>query len=54
VGMNLFILQGLRPEYPFGGLVRGAFPFFVALRVVVAPVTAFPGLVTYRPHLFYH
>ncbi len=54
VGMNLFILQGLRPEYPFGVLVRGAFPFFVALLVVVAAVTAFPGLVTYLPHLFYH
>lgn len=54
VGMNLFILQGLRPEYSFGVLVRGAFPFFVTLLLVMALVTAFPDLVTYLPRLVYH
>ncbi|MCL4195577.1 MAG: hypothetical protein KJZ87_27815 [Thermoguttaceae bacterium] len=46
--------QGLRPEYSFGVLVRGAFPFFVTLLLVMALVTAFPDLVTYLPRLVYH
>lgn len=53
VGMNLFILQGLRPEYPFGVLVRGALPFFYTLLLVIALLIAFPGLVTYLPRLVY-
>jgi TRAP-type C4-dicarboxylate transport system permease large subunit len=54
VGMNLFILQGLRPEYPFGDLVRGAFGFFLTLLVVIALITVFPGLVTFLPQAVYH
>ncbi|MBZ0122696.1 MAG: TRAP transporter large permease subunit, partial [Roseovarius sp.] len=53
VGINLFILQGLRPDYPFGVLVRGAMPFFFALLAVIALVVAFPGLVTWLPRLVF-
>jgi tripartite ATP-independent transporter DctM subunit len=49
VGMNLFILQGLRPDYPFGALVRGAMPFFFMLLLVILLMVAFPGLITYLP-----
>jgi TRAP-type C4-dicarboxylate transport system permease large subunit len=53
VGMNLFILQGLRPDYPFGALVRGAMPFFFTLLLVILLVVAFPGLVTFLPRLVF-
>ena len=49
VGINLFILQGLRPDYPFGVLVRGAMPFFFALLLVIALIVAFPEIATWLP-----
>lgn len=51
VGMNLFILQGLRPEYPFGELVTGVMPFFYVLFLVIMTMVAFPGLITFLPRL---
>lgn len=53
VGMNLFILKGLRPEYPFGELIRGVMPFFYVLLLVILSLVAFPGLVTFLPRLVY-
>jgi tripartite ATP-independent transporter DctM subunit len=53
VGMNLFILQGLRPDYPFAVLVRGAMPFFLVLLLVIAVIVAFPDIVTYLPRLVF-
>ena len=53
VVMNLFILQGLRPDYPFGVLVRGAMPFFLVLLLVIAVIVVFPDLVTYLPRLVF-
>jgi C4-dicarboxylate transporter, DctM subunit len=49
VGMNLFILQGLRPEYSFIELIKGTMPFFVVLMLVTGMVIAFPALITYLP-----
>ncbi len=49
VGMNLFILQGLRPEYPFAQIVKGCFPFFVVLLAVILIMVAFPNLITFLP-----
>ena len=49
VGMNLFILQGLRPEYPFSQIVKGCFPFFIVLLAVIILMIAFPNLITFLP-----
>lgn len=49
VGMNLFILQGLRPEYPFIDLIKGTMPFFVVLMLVTGMMIVFPALITYLP-----
>jgi tripartite ATP-independent transporter DctM subunit len=49
VGMNLFVLQGLRPDYRFGTIVAGAFPFFVVVLVMIGLMMAFPGLATFLP-----
>ena len=53
VGMNLFILQGLRPDYPFIDLIKGAAPFFFMLILVIFLIIAFPGLVTYLPRAMF-
>jgi tripartite ATP-independent transporter DctM subunit len=49
VGMNLFVLQGLRPDYRFGLIVAGAFPFFVVVLGMIGLMMAFPGLATFLP-----
>jgi tripartite ATP-independent transporter DctM subunit len=49
VGMNLFVLQGLRPDYRFGLIVAGAFPFFVVVLGTIGLMMAFPGLATFLP-----
>ena len=49
VGVNLFILQGLRPEYPFMGIVKGCFPFFLVLLANTILMLAFPQLITFLP-----
>jgi len=49
VGMNLFILQGLRPEYPFMQIVKGTLPFFLVDVGTIALVVAFPQLATFLP-----
>ena len=53
VGMNLFILQGLRPEYPFIDLIKGATPFFLMLVLVIFVVIAFPDLITFLPRTIF-
>ncbi|MDP6573644.1 MAG: TRAP transporter large permease subunit [Rhodospirillales bacterium] len=53
VGMNLFILQGLRPEYPFIDLIKGAAPFFLMLVLVIFVVIAFPELITFLPQTIF-
>jgi TRAP-type C4-dicarboxylate transport system permease large subunit len=49
VGMNLFILQGLRPDYPSAEIIKGCMTFFWALILVIFLVMAFPSLVTFLP-----
>jgi C4-dicarboxylate transporter, DctM subunit len=49
VGMNLFVLQGLRPDYRFATIVVGALPFFVIVVGAVFLMLAFPQLVLFLP-----
>lgn len=49
VGMNLFILQGLRPKYPFSKIIRGSFPFFLVLLLVIILMIAFPDIILFLP-----
>lgn len=53
VGMNLFILQGLRPDYPFADLVKGAMPFFFMLLMVIGLVIIFPVIITVLPEFIF-
>ncbi|MBI4284541.1 MAG: TRAP transporter large permease subunit [Chloroflexi bacterium] len=51
VGMNLFILQGLRPQYPYWQIVKGCMFFFWPLLLVIFLVMFFPSLVTFLPRM---
>jgi C4-dicarboxylate transporter DctM subunit len=50
VGAILFILQGLQPDYPFEKIVRGCFPFFIVIVIVIELLSVFPELVTFLPN----
>lgn len=51
VGTHLFVLQGLRPDYPFELIVRGVAPFFFCILAVIALIIAFPALATTLPNM---
>jgi TRAP-type C4-dicarboxylate transport system permease large subunit len=49
VGMNLFVLQGLRPDYRFATIVAGSLPFFLVVVAMIGLMMVFPELVTFLP-----
>lgn len=51
VGLNLFVLQGIAPQYKFEELVMGVTPFIVVQGVMLALLTIFPAIATWLPHL---
>ncbi len=50
VGMNLFVVQGVRRTGPVTDVFWGILPFVVVVLVMVALITAFPALVTWLPY----
>jgi len=49
VGINLFILYGLRPEFSLSYVIKGSVPFILILIVGLMLVTAFPQLALWLP-----
>lgn len=53
IGINLFIVQGLRPEYKFSEIVKGTTPFTLCIFSVLLLVTVFPQLATFLPNTMF-
>ena len=51
IGLNCFVVAGVRPEISAQDVFRGATPFFAADVVTVAVLIAFPGIVLWLPNL---
>jgi TRAP-type C4-dicarboxylate transport system permease large subunit len=51
IGLNCFVVAGVRPEISVQDVFRGASPFFVADALTIAGLIAFPGIVLYLPSL---
>ena len=51
IGLNCFVVAGVRPDISASDVFRGASPFFVADVATVAVLIAFPGIVLYLPRL---
>jgi len=49
VGMNLFVMQGIAPQYSFSEIVKGVFPFFLLDVLALIIITIFPNLVLWLP-----
>ncbi len=51
IGLNCFVVAGVRPEVTVQDVFRGTSPFFVADALTIAGLIAFPGIVLYLPGL---
>ncbi len=49
VGINVYVIHGLRPQYPISEVFIGIIPFFVMQVVGLAIITAFPHIATWLP-----
>ncbi|OKL42420.1 TRAP transporter large permease [Pseudovibrio exalbescens] len=51
IGLNCFVVSGVRPDIPVQEVFRGCLPFFVADVVTVGVLVAFPAIITILPSL---
>ncbi|SDC94360.1 TRAP transporter large permease [Ruegeria marina] len=51
IGLNCFVVAGVRPDLSVQDVFRGVAPFFVADAVTIALLVAFPGIVLWLPSL---
>jgi len=51
IGLNCFVVAGVRPDISVQDVFKGASPFFVADALTIAGLIAFPGIVLYLPSL---
>ena len=51
IGLNCFVVAGVRPDISAQDVFRGASPFFIADVVTVGVLIAFPGIVLWLPRL---
>ncbi|MBW4984485.1 TRAP transporter large permease [Mameliella sp. CS4] len=51
IGLNCFVVAGVRPELSVQDVFRGVTPFFVADAITIALLVAFPGIVLWLPSL---
>ncbi len=51
IGLNCFVVAGVRPDLSVQDVFRGVTPFFIADAVTIALLVAFPGIVLYLPSL---
>jgi TRAP-type C4-dicarboxylate transport system permease large subunit len=49
VGLNLYVVQGVRPRGPIADVIIGAAPFVVTLFAMIALLSFFPALALWIP-----
>lgn len=49
VGLNVYVIHGLRPDRPISEVFRSAIPFFFMMFLTLVIITAFPAIVTWLP-----
>lgn len=50
VGLNLYVVQGMRERGPVGDVIRGALPFVGAMMVLILLLMAFPAVALWLPN----
>jgi tripartite ATP-independent transporter DctM subunit len=49
VGLNLFVINGISPDIKLTTILKGAFPFMVAMVVAILILCVFPEIATWLP-----
>ena len=49
IGLNCFVVNGVRPDIPLSDVFRGIMPFFIADVVTLALFLAFPDIILWLP-----
>jgi TRAP-type C4-dicarboxylate transport system permease large subunit len=50
VGLNLYVVQGMRGRGPVSDVIRGALPFVFAMLVLIGLLMAFPDIAMWLPN----
>ena len=50
IGLNCFVVNGVRPDIPLGDIFRGITLFFIADVITIAVLLAFPEIITWLPN----
>jgi tripartite ATP-independent transporter DctM subunit len=51
IGLNCFVVNGVRPDIPLSDVFKGIWPFVVADLITVGVLIAFPGIVLFLPEM---
>ena len=51
VGMNLYVVQGVRKSGQLTDVMRGVMPFFGAILALVVLISLFPSVVLWLPNI---
>ncbi len=51
IGLNCFVVNGVRPDIPLNQVFKGVGPFFLADVATIAVLIAFPQIVTWLPQM---
>jgi tripartite ATP-independent transporter DctM subunit len=51
IGLNCYVVNGVRPDIPLQDVFKGITPFFIADVVTVGLLLAFPGIILWLPNL---
>ncbi|MFA5538692.1 MAG: TRAP transporter large permease [Gemmobacter sp.] len=51
VGLNCYVVNGVRPDIPLSKVFKGVTPFLIGEVVIVAIILMFPDLIMYLPNL---
>jgi len=53
VGLNVYVIHGLRPDRPMSEVFRGIIPFFLLMFLGLIIITVFPIIATWLPSTMY-
>ena len=53
IGVNLYVVQGVRGRGPMNDVIIGALPFVATMFVMIVLLVAFPDIALWLPNLFY-
>jgi C4-dicarboxylate transporter, DctM subunit len=53
VGLNLFVIQGIAPDYSARDVIIGALPYVIMMMCMIGLITVFPSIALWLPNLVF-